>query len=158
MSVYRVDKLMAEARKLAAAYRRETGKALAVSGEIAVSDAVNLLQLEPAADDAVGYDAWRERDGNRENILIKARVIFSEQPRTHRLGQLKLDSDWQILMLVVLNEEYETDEIWEVGRDVVDAQLAEQAANRRGTLTVARIRHIGELAWAREDASPGGAG
>ena len=57
MGVYRVDKLMSEARKLAAEYRKATGRTLAISGEIAINDAVVQLGLEPAPRDAEGYDA-----------------------------------------------------------------------------------------------------
>ena len=48
MGVYQIDKLMGEARRLAAEYRRATGKTLAISGEIAISDAITLLGLEGA--------------------------------------------------------------------------------------------------------------
>ena len=44
MSVYAVDKLIAQARQLAADYRRTTGKPLpGVSNEIALHDVLRLL-------------------------------------------------------------------------------------------------------------------
>ena len=70
MGVYQIDKLMGEARRLATAYRRATGKTLAISGEIAISDAITLLGLEAAPTDAEGYDALRNVDGECEKIQI----------------------------------------------------------------------------------------
>ena len=44
MGVYQIDKLRGEARRLAAEYRRATGKTLAISGEIAISDAITSMK------------------------------------------------------------------------------------------------------------------
>ena len=58
MTVYSVDKLISEARRLAADYRRATGKTMpGVSIEIAQNDAARLLDLELANDPQLGYDA-----------------------------------------------------------------------------------------------------
>jgi hypothetical protein len=70
---------MAETRRLAAEYRRATGKALPVSGELAVHDAITLLSLQPAPADSAGYDAWRERDAGSQCIQIKGCVIFDDR-------------------------------------------------------------------------------
>ena len=56
MSLYSVDKLISEARRIAAEYRRATGKPLGISAEIASHDACTFLELEPH-EDAIGYDA-----------------------------------------------------------------------------------------------------
>ena len=98
MGVYRVDKLMAEARRLAAEYRRATGKTLAISGEIAISDAINLLGLNPAPADADGYDASANLTGGPRRFQIKARVVFDDTNRPHRLGQLRLDRTWDAIL------------------------------------------------------------
>ena len=45
MAVYKLDKLMAETRRLAAEYRRSTGSTLPVSAELAKFDAISLLGL-----------------------------------------------------------------------------------------------------------------
>ena len=151
MSLYRIDKLMAEARRLAAEYRRATGKTLAISGEIAVSDAINALGLEPAPADADGYDAVRT-DGERLlRLQVKARVVFDDTRRPHRLGQLKLDKDWDAIVLVLMDDDYEAMEMFEATRAAVEESLAEARPNRRGTLSVARFRNIGRCVWTRED-------
>ena len=150
MGVYRVDKLMAEARKLAAEYRRATGKTLAISGEIAVSDAINLLDLEPAPSDAEGYDATRSYAGKLEKLQIKGRAVFDDTRRPGRLGQLKLDKSWDATVLFLMNEEYEAFEMIEANRAAIEATLADQKPNRRGSISVARFKMIGHTVWTRE--------
>ena len=78
MGVYRVDKLMSEARKLAAEYRKATCRTLAISGEIAINDAIVQLGLEPAPRDAEGYDATRRR--NRATADQGLRCVWRQTP------------------------------------------------------------------------------
>ncbi len=150
MTVYRIDKLMAEARKLAAEYRRATGKTLAISGEIAISDAISLLGLEPAPGDAEGYDAIRHLAHGPELLQIKARAVFDDSRRPHRLGQLKLDRAWDAVLLVLMNEDYEPLEILEARRPGIEAALADAKPNKRGTISVGRFRAIGRQLWTQE--------
>lgn len=150
MGVYQVDKLMAEARRLAADYRRATGKTLAISGEIAVSDAIGALGLEPAPGGANGYDAVRRRpDGSEEKIQVKGRVVFEDTRRPHRLGQLKLDGEWDVTVLVLMDENYEPFEMIEARRAVLAELLEDVKPSRKGTLSVGRFRAVGRLAWTR---------
>ena len=149
MTVYSVDKLMAEARRLAAEYRRMTGKTLPISGEIAVSDAVRLLGLEAVNEQGLGYDALRGHGDAAERLQIKARVVFDEIKSSHRLGELKLDRDWDAVLLVLLDENYETFAIFEAGRAAIEAALEDVRPNKRGTLTVPRFQRIGSLVWSR---------
>lgn len=151
MSLYAVEKLMAEARRLAAEYRRATGKTLPISGEIAINDAIRLLQLAPAEDPAGGYDALRPRpDGSAERLQIKARVVFDEIKSAHRVGELKLDRPWEATLLVLLDANYEPFSIFEASREAVDAAMEDVKPNKRGSLTVPRFQRIGRQVWARE--------
>ena len=150
MGVYQIDKLMGEARRLAAEYRRATGKTLAISGEIAISDAITLLGLEPAPGDAEGYDAVRPIEGGVEKLQIKARAVFDDTRRPHRLGQLKLDKDWDAVLLVLMDENYEPVEIHEARRAPLVAALAEAKPNKRGTVSAGRFKVIGRCLWSRE--------
>ena len=121
MSLYAVDKLISQARHLAADYRRATGKSLPISGEIAVHDACSLLNLEPCETPSAGYDALGhgEREGKR--IQIKGRAVFNERKGGQRIGQLKMEQDWDSVMLVLMNADFETEEIYEAERDVIVA-------------------------------------
>ena len=150
MGVYQIDKLMGEARRLAAEYRRATGKTLAISGEIALSDAINLLGLEPAPAAATGYDVVRTINGLDEKLQVKARAVFDDSRKPHRLGQLRLDQPWDATLLVLMDENYEPIAIYEAGRAAIAAALAEATPNKRGTLSVARFKRIGQCRWCRD--------
>lgn len=151
MNIYAVDRLMSEARRLAAEYRRVTGKTLPLSGEIAVNDAIRLLGLEAAPAPDLGYDARRAgATGTEERFLVKARVVFDASKGAHRLGELRLDRDWDTLLVVLMDAAYETTEIHAVSRERVAAALGEAKNSRKNTLSIPRIRIIGNRVWARD--------
>ena len=157
MSVYVVDKLMAQARRLAADYRRATGKTLPISGEIAINDAIRLLGLEPANEPQGGHDAIRAYpDGRIDRLQIKARVVFDEIKSAHRMGELKVDKPWEALLLVLLDDNYEPFAIYEASREAVEEALDESKSNKRGTLTIPKFQRIGRMAWSRDDELPTG--
>jgi hypothetical protein len=149
MSLYALDKLMAETRRLAAEYRRTTGKTLAVSGELAVFDAARLLGLTTAPE-GCGYDVVRAEAELVSRLQVKARVIFDEQKGGQRLGQLRTDQPWDGVLLVLMDEAYEPVEIWEAERAPLLAAIEEAqntARAKRGPLSVARFKHLGRLVW-----------
>lgn len=151
MSVYSVDKLITQARKLAADYRLATGKTLAgVSSEIAEYDACQYLGLELCGDQRPGYDAV-SKDGKR--IQIKGRTIFDESRSGQRIGQIKVSQDWDCVVLVLLDQTYHAYEIYEADREELLESIDRSSSSqkRRGALSVARFRIIGRLIWTREE-------
>lgn len=155
MSLYSVDKLMTQTRKLAADYRRATGKPLPVTTEIANFDASTLLDLELIQPPPGGYDAVG-RSGQREGLRyqIKGRAIFDDSKGGHRIGQLKLEQEWDAVLLVLLDDDFEPFEIFEADRDtIVEAMEEGQSSKRskRGAMSVARFKNIAHLAWTREE-------
>ena len=153
LTVYSIDKLVSEARRLAAEYRRATGKSLPVTAEIAVQDAIRLLGLQPAESNAAGYDALRVRNGKQERLQIKGRAIFDESKSGHRIGQLRLEQPWDVVVLVLMDEHYEPCEIYEADRDTILETINDPSASRRtarGLLSVTRFKIIGRLVWTRE--------
>ena len=153
MTVYAADKLIAQARTLAAEYRRTMGKPLpGISNEIAEHDAVKLLQLEPRAEGVVGFDAIDPGRGGKR-IQIKSRTIFDESKSGQRIGQMKLDKDWDSVVLVLMDEDYAPYEIYEAERDDILEFVGKSSGNRskRGAMSVARFKIIGRLAWTREN-------
>lgn len=153
MSVYSVDKLISEARRIAADYRRATGKPLGISAEIACHDACTYLGLEPH-DDAIGYDAIGlngEREG--KHFQIKGRAIFDEKKGGQRLGQIKVEQDWDKILLVLMDEDFETTEIYEASRNDMLEELDEAGKSnrqKRGAMSVARFKRLAHLVWNRE--------
>lgn len=152
MSLYSVDKLISEARRIAAEYRRATGKPLGISAEIARYDACTYLGLE-AHEDAIGYDAIGlkgEREGCR--FQIKGRAIFDEKKGGQRLGQIKIGQNWDKILLVLMNEDFETTDIYEASRvDILECIDEAGSSNRqkRGAMSVARFKRIAHLVWNR---------
>jgi hypothetical protein len=99
----------------------------------------------------VGYDAVR-RDGDKATrIQVKARVIFETAKSGQRIGQLRLEQAWDSTVLVLMDDNYEPFEMYEADRQTILEALEEATPNRRGLLSVARFRIIGELVWTRED-------
>jgi hypothetical protein len=150
LSIYEVDKLISEARRIAAEYRRTTGTSLPISGEIAKHDACMYLELEPEQENQGGYDA-RDKDGHR--IQIKGRAIFDETKGGQRLGQLKMEQEWDGLAMVLMDENFETTEIYLADRNAIENSMEEQTnskRSKRGAMSVARFKHIGSLVWSKQ--------
>jgi len=147
---YSVDKLTAQARRLAADYRRATGKTLPLTGEIAVNDAIRLLHLEPPAAGMVGCDAVRRAQDQVVRVQIKGRVVFAQGKGTPRIGQLKLDQEWDEITLVVMDEDYEPLEIYSASREAIEAALEKKTPNKRGAMTVAQFTIIAHSVWTAE--------
>jgi hypothetical protein len=152
VSVYAADKLIGQARQLAAEYRRTMGKPLpGISNEIALHDAIRLLSLEPAADTAGGYDAVDPARDDKK-IQVKSRTIFDDTKSGQRIGQIRVEQSWDSVLLVLMDEDYEPYEIYEAERDELLEFMEKSSSSRvrRGALSVARFKIIGRLAWTRE--------
>lgn len=151
--VYAVDRLIGEARRLAAEYRRTTGKPLpGVSAEIAMHDAARLLNLELVAGSG-GFDAVGRGARSGRRIQIKGRTIFDESKGGQRIGQIKTGEVWDSVVLVLMDEEYEPYEIYEAQReDLLQAvsEKAQTSRGKRGALSVAKFKVIGRLVWDRD--------
>jgi len=152
MSLYSYDKLIEETRKLAAEFRRTTGTMLPVSGEIARHDVSYHLDLDLNKEHSAGVDAIgrNEREGLR--VQIKSRVVGDSVKPRHRIGQLNLDSDWDLVILSLMNDEFEPFEMYEASREeIFDAiQDTNSKRKKRGAISVAKFRIIGKLVWTKE--------
>lgn len=147
---YAADKLIAQARQLAAEYRRTMGKPLpGISSEIAEHDAVRLLGLEPKASQDAGWDAVDPATGRR--VQIKSRTIFDETKGGERIGQLKMNQEWDVVLLVLMDENYEPYEIYQAPREELEESVdgASSKRTKRGAMSVARFKIVGELVWDR---------
>jgi hypothetical protein len=151
MAIYSMQKLISQARILARDYRQATGKTLpGISNEIAENDAAHLLGLTLCDDRSQGFDAT---DANGKKIQIKARTIFDDSKTGQRIGQIKSNQSWDSVVLVLLNEDYEPFEIYEAEREVLIEVIDKPSQNqkKRGALSVARFKIIGELRWTIEE-------
>ncbi len=150
MSIYSVDKLIAEARRLAREYRQATGKTLAITGELAISDAIRLLAMRPATQSQSTFDAELDYQGRTLRVQIKGRAIINARRTGHRLGQLKLDQDWDAIVLVIMDADFEPGEIYLAEREEI-RQSVYNSKNKRGSISVARFKIIGKLLWSAEN-------
>ena len=153
MTVYSLDKLIAETRRLAAEYRRTTGQSLPVSGEIARHDAARILDLTLCEPRTGGVDALGKGKREGQRIQIKSRILTRDSKPGTRLGQLNTAGEWNTLLLVIMDEEYEPREIYEAARDDIMDEINEAAdskRSKRGALSIAKFKNISWLIWTRE--------
>ncbi len=148
MPVYDLDKLMEETRRVAAEFRLTVGETLPVTPEIARYDAIRILGMSKADDDETGVDAYMHEDGEQIPCLIKGRVIFDESKGGRRIGSLNPDAPWRRILLVLLEADYSTQEIYALDKDVA-LEAGIDLANPRGAMTVAKFRSVGTLLWDR---------
>ena len=152
MSLYSIDKLINETRRLAAEFKRSTGTMLPVSGEIARYDVSRQLDLTLNDNHNCGYDAIgnKQREGLR--VQIKSRVIGDSVKSGHRIGQLNPNGKWDIIILSLMNNEFEPLEMYQLDHEEVAKAIANSSEKRgkRGAISVAKFRIIGELVWTKE--------
>ncbi len=152
MSLYSIDKLIEQTRTLAAEFRKTTGAMLPVSGEIARYDVSRHLGLELCEERNCGYDAIGKDELDGLRVLIKSRVIGEQVKSSHRIGQLNPNGDWDLLVLSLMDNDFQPTEMYMATREeVLEATAsADGRRARRGALSVAKFRIIGELVWTRE--------
>ncbi len=153
MSIYALDKLISETRRLAAEFRRTTGQTLPVTGEIARHDVARLLDLELLEKRSGGVDAIGRGEREGMKIQIKGRLILDEHKGGQRIGQINREGEWDLVALSLMDEDYEPFAIYEASREEILESLDEVSSKRarRGALSVARFKIIGRLVWSREN-------
>jgi len=143
--------ILAKAKRLAQDYRHLTGRPLGVTGEIAEYEAVRLLGLKLAPPRTAGYDASEMRNGQDHRFQIKGRCILSGSGRNQRMGSIDVNSqEWDAVLLVLLNEEFEATEIYEAPRVAVVEALVKpgsRARNERGALGIRQFMAIAHRRW-----------
>ncbi|HMB75487.1 MAG TPA: hypothetical protein VKN76_03750 [Kiloniellaceae bacterium] len=143
-----LGEILDRARRAAIDYYRLTGKPLGITGEIGEYEAARLLGLDLADAREPGYDAT-SRDGTRYQIKTRA-LPESAKGKSQQVGSIRLDHAWDKVLLVLLDENFETTEIWQAGREAVTAAIrapGSKARNERGSLAVSKFKSIGERIW-----------
>ncbi len=142
----RVMELLGEAKKLAQEYYALTGKPLGITGEVAEYEAARILAIELTPARQVGYDAVEH--GRR--LQIKGRCLLPNSKPGQRLGRIDVTKEWDAVLLVLLDENFDATEIHEADRESVVAALSapgSKARNERGALGVSKFKAIGKLRW-----------
>lgn len=150
---HKVLSLLGEAKRLAKEYYTLTGRPLGVTSEIAEYEAARLLGLELADVRQPGYDALRREAAGVTRLQIKGRCLLPGCKPSQRLGSIKLDKEWDAVLMVLLDADFETVEIYEAGRSEITAALTapgSKARNERGALPVSKFKSIGKRIWYRQ--------
>ena len=144
--------LISTAKALAKRYYELTGRPLGITGEVAEFEAARLLGLRLADVRQSGYDAIQGEGPDACRLQVKSRCILDKSKPGQRLGAIKLDREWDAVLLVLLDHDFEPTEIYEAGRpEITDALLSpgSKARNERGALSVSKFKAIGHLVWSR---------
>lgn len=148
-----LKKVIQETKKLAKQYRQITGKPLGITGEVGEYIAAELLHLNLTEARNPGYDALGQ-DGRR--IQIKSRCVRSTS--SQRVGRIKLDYDFDTVILVLMDDDFEPLSIYEAQRKDVERELqipGSKSRNIRGAIGVRKFVSISSNIWSREKSIPG---
>jgi hypothetical protein len=141
--------IIQNAKKLAKQYRRLTGKPFGITGEDGEFIAADLLNLELLEARNPGYDAMGP-DGRC--IQIKSRCLLPNAKPGQRVGSIRLNHEFDIVMLVLMDENFEPLEIYEANREDEKAAMelpGSIARNVRGALSISKFKSIGSKVWPR---------
>lgn len=153
-----IRKVLGEAKKSAQEYRRLTGKPLGITGEVAEYEAALILGIELTPARQAGYDAIEHVNGGTRRLQIKGRCVLESSNPGQRIGSIKIEKDWDAIVLVLLDQNFDAFEIHEAERSAVVAALTapgSKARNERGALGVSKFKSIGKPRWSRPTAPQG---
>ncbi|MDQ1592925.1 MAG: hypothetical protein QOG71_3552 [Pyrinomonadaceae bacterium] len=148
----RLMEILGAAKKLAQEYRALTGKPLGITGEVAEYEAARILGVELTPARQAGYDALETYDSTVRKLQIKGRCLLDDCMSGQRLGSIRVEKEWDAVLMVLLDQNFDCFEIYEAERDAVIAALiapGSKARNVRGALSVTKLKSIGKLRWRR---------
>lgn len=79
--------------------------------------------------------------------LIKGRVIFKGGKARQKLGKLSLSAGWTVLLMVIYDPDYMPVQIFSVKREIIEKTLSQLPQDKRGSMTIAKYKAIGDLVW-----------
>lgn len=147
-----VMRILASVKLLAQQYRDLTGKPLGITGEVAEYEASRLLGINLTPARQAGFDATETVDGVVRRLQIKGRCLLKDCKPGQRLGTIDVKKDFDAVLLVLLDEDFNATAIYEAERVEVLAALAEPGSisrNERGALGVSKFKSISRLRWQR---------
>ena len=150
MDLVALKSVIHEAKKIAKQYREITGKPLGITGEVGEFIAADLLGLKLTEARQPRYDAIAP-DGHR--IQIKTRCVLPDSSAGQRLGSIKLDHEWDTVILVLMDVNFEPTKIYEAFRADIERELTKpgsKARNKRGALSISKFKAIASLIWSSE--------
>lgn len=147
-----VLEVLREAKVLARRFYRLTGKPLGVTGEVAEYEAATKLGLQLHAARQAGYDATETRDDGVVRIQIKGRCILNPMKIAGRMGGIDLRQPFDVVLLVLLDADFNAFAMYEASRAQVEAALTlpgSKARNERGALAMRQFISMATPQWLR---------
>jgi hypothetical protein len=146
-----LKRIIQQARTVAKQYREITGKPLGITGEVGEFIAADLLGLELTEARQPGYDAIAP-EGHR--VQIKTRCMLPGAHSGGRLGRIKLDYEWDTVMLVLIDADFAPIMIYEAPRADIERELKKpgsKARNEKGALSISKFKAIASIVWPNEN-------
>ena len=140
--------LLSKAKAIAAEYYKLTGKPLGITGEIGEYLAAVHLELKLAPAREAGFDAW-DKSGAKIHITSRS-VRSNKKAASQKLGSIRLDKNWDSVLLVLMNEHFELVSMHQAERQDVSKALlmpGSKARNERGALSISKFRTISKTIW-----------
>jgi hypothetical protein len=91
-------------------------------------------------------------NGVERRLQIKGRCILDRSKPGQRMGSIDIEKEWDAVLLVLVNENFDAYEIHEAEREAVIAAInlpGSKARNERRALAVSKFKAIGRLRWKR---------
>lgn len=126
MNQPRILEILRDAKKLAQEYRTLTGKPLGITGEVAEYEAARLLGLELTPARQSGYDAIENTNGTIRRLQIKGRCMLKGCKPGQRVGSIDVKKEWEAVLLVLRDENFEATAIYEAPRAPFSAHCPSQ--------------------------------
>jgi len=114
-----VMEVLRKAKLLAQRYRALTGKPLGITGEVAEYEAARLLRVKLTPARNAGFDATERKNGSVRRLQIKGRCLLKNSKPGQRLGRIDTRKDWDAVLMVLLDENFNATEIYEAERKPV---------------------------------------
>lgn len=146
ISLTELEPVLARAKAVASEFYQLTGKPLGITGECGELAAAQLLNLQLADARTPGYDAI---DESGKRIQIKTRLVQDVKKLSGRMGAIKLESEFDSVMLVLMQNDYEPVAIYEASREQVKQALGKTNARsrQRGMLALTEFKSLGVQRW-----------
>lgn len=146
--------ILSQVKALAKRYKDLTGKPLGVTGEIAECAAAQILGLELADARNSGYDATNVVEGQVIKYQIKGRCVADKYSEGQRIGRLPKNSNCDYVLLVLLDEDLETRNVYKANWADVDQALSDntrpsKAQNIRRQVSISKFVSIGTEVWSK---------
>lgn len=148
----RILEILRQAKALAQEYRQLSGKPLGITGEVAEYEARIHLKVKLTEARQAGYDATDEATNRK--YQIKGRCVLPGSKSGQRMGKIDTKKEFDAVLLVLLDKDFDATEIYEADRDAVLEALAKpgsKARNERGAMSVTLFKRIGWRRWSRTD-------